>query len=409
MERQQWRLQIQALKHEHIINDVLIQRLGILKTTLESRQASSIDSKLNPPDVAFQVVMELASTKPTEDIPPPRPDGVFESDLPPLPAYSKILTIVLDEVNKTLDERKTEQGQRYEAFVQELGVHLQKAQDRQAELVSKLDAFEKQESSKITSESYRVGFDSSSISKTKPGETSKQETKVELLNPNHGLDEAKSKATDTDNSGDSEQKSQLSLVAKHFAQIPASDYRASHDYLQSHPELLQDESDTNRLFLEAYYILLDQNDEKRAWQHTHQALLLQYCSELGRDGVAMFFKRFTTPGHQAQGLFEKDLAERFQKIRSMAKRDAKEKEQGVEQVQLIPAGEGSAIRIQVPQAGSEEEKIFGQFSPEMRAALESASLDEVNKVLGEMAVLEAEKMVGLLDEVSSSCFQIVRG
>ncbi|KAH6624486.1 Cdc37 N terminal kinase binding-domain-containing protein [Chaetomium sp. MPI-SDFR-AT-0129] len=411
MERQQRKLQIQALKHEHIINDALIQRLGVLKATLQSRHAGSSDSKLNPADVAFHAIMELASAKPTEDSPPPRPEGVFDSDLPPLPTYSKVLAIILDEVNKSLDERKTDQDQRYGAFVQELGVHLQKIQDRQAELVSKLDTLEKQEANKITSESYHVGFDSSSVSKTKSGEISKQGTKVELLNPNHGLDETKSKnTTSTDNSGDSEQRSQLSPIAKHFAQIPASDYRASHDYLQSHPEIVQDESVTNRLFLEAYYLLLNQTDEKQAWQYVHQALLLQYCHELGgRDGVALFFKRFTTPGHQARGLFEKDLAERFQKIRSMAKRDAKE--EGVEQVQLYSAGEGSSIRIQVPPAGSEGDekainarKIFEQFSPGMRAALESASLDEVNKVLGEMAVSEAEKMVGLLDEVSFPCF-----
>ncbi|KAK4146387.1 Cdc37 N terminal kinase binding-domain-containing protein [Dichotomopilus funicola] len=406
MERQQRKRQIQALKHERIINDTLIQRLGVLTATLQARDAGSIDSKSNPADIAFQVVMDLASTKPAEDNPPPRPEGVFDSNLPPLPTYSKILATILDEVNKTLDEKGTEKGQRHEVFVQELGVHLQKIQDLQAELASNLDTLEQQDFNKITSESYHVGFDSSHVSRTKPGETSKQETKseetskqeikVELLNPNHGLDET----------------NQLSLVAKRFAQIPVSDYRASHDHLQSYPELLQDGSDTDRLFIEAYYIMLDQNDEKRAWQYIHQAVLLQYCHTLGRDGVALFFKRITTPGHQAREIFEKDVAERFQKIRSMAKRDSKEK--GVEQIQLCPAGDDSSIRIQVPPAESGEDekgrnarKIFEQFSPEMRAALESASLDEVNKVLAEMAVPEAEKMVSLLDE--AGCLSIEEG
>lgn len=155
--------------------------------------------------------------------------------------------------------------------------------------------------------------------------------------------------------------------------------------------------------------MLDQDDEKRAWVYVHQALLLQYCRTLGRDGVALFFKRITTPGHQAREIFEKDVAERFRRIHSMAKRDSKK--EGVEQVQLYPTGEDSSIRIQVPPAGSEDEKerkarkIFEQFSPEMRAALESASFEEVNKVLAEMVVPEAEKMVSLLDEMSSSCFQ----
>lgn len=410
MERQQRKRQIQALEHQRIINDALVQRLRVLEATLQSRHVGPIDSELNPADIAFQVIMELASTKPTEDSPPARPEGVFDSDLPPLPTYSKMLATILDEVNKTLDERQTEKGQRYEAFAQELSVHVQKIQDLQAELASKLDTLEQQDSNKITSESYHVGFDSSYVSRTKPGETSKQESQVELLNPNHGLDETRLKRTaGTGSSGESEQKIRPSLAAKHFAQIPVSDYRASHGYLQLHPEILQNESDTDGLLIEAYYAMMDQDDEKQAWQYVHQALLLQYCRMLGTDGVALFFKSITTPGHQAREIFEKDVAERFQAIHSMAKRDSKKK--GVEQVQLYPAGEDSSFRIQVPPAGSEDEKerkarkIFEQFSPEMRAALESASLEEVNKVLAEMVASEAEKMVSLLDEVSSSCFQ----
>lgn len=410
MERQQRKRQIQALEHQRIINDALVQRLRVLEATLQSRHAGPIDSELNPADIAFQVIMMLASTKPTEDNPPTRPEGVFDSDLPPLPTYSKMLATILNEVNKTLDERQTEKSQRYEAFSQELSVHVQKIQDLQAELASKLDTLEQQDSNKITSESYHVGFDSSYVSRTKPGETSKQESQVELLNPNHGLDETQFKKTaGRGSSGESEQKVRPSLAAKHFAQIPVSDYRASRGYLQSHPEILQNESDTDGLLIEAYYAMMDQDDEKQAWQYVHQALLLQYCRTLGPDGVALFFKRITTPGHQAREIFEKDVAERFQTIHSMAKRDSQKK--GVEQVQLYPAGEDSLIRIQVPPAGSEDEeerkarKIFEQFSPEMRAALESASLEEVNKVLAEMVAPEAEKMVSVLDEVSSSCFQ----
>ncbi|KAK3305569.1 uncharacterized protein B0T15DRAFT_202375 [Chaetomium strumarium] len=150
--------------------------------------------------------------------------------------------------------------------------------------------------------------------------------------------------------------------------------------------------------------MLDRNDEKRAWQYVYQALLLEYCYILGRDGVVVFFKCMTTPGHRAQEDFQKDIAKRFYKIRSMARRDSKQKVVDVEQVQLYPVSEDSSIRIRVPPTGSQDEKekrgreIFEQFSPEMRAALESASLEEVNKVLAEMAVPEAEKMVSFLDE-----------
>ncbi|KAH6853785.1 Cdc37 N terminal kinase binding-domain-containing protein [Chaetomium sp. MPI-CAGE-AT-0009] len=418
MEREQRKRQIQALKYEHVINDTLMQRLQVLTSALQSRRAGSAQDNGNPADIAFQAMMELASTKPEEDNPPPRPEGVFDS--PPLPTYSKMLAGLLDEVNKTLDERGIEKDQRYEAFTQELNVHFQKIQGLQEELIKKLDELEQHDSKKITSEGYHVGFDSSYVSKAKPGETSQQKTKMELLNPNYNPDETKldaRKGAATDNTGDTSselEKIRASPTAKIFAQIPASDHHASRDYLYSHPEIFQKKSESDGLLLEAYYAMLDHNDEKRARQYVHQAVLLEYCHLLGgRDGVALFFKRVTTPGHQMRELFEKHVAEKFQTTRSMAKRDAKQRDdsEGVEQVQLYhPAGEDSSIPIRVPPAGSEDEEarkaraIFEQFPPAMRAALESESLEEVNKVLGEMAVSEAEKTASLLKE--AGCLNI---
>ncbi len=53
----------------------------------------------------------------------------------------------------------------------------------------------------------------------------------------------------------------------------------------------------------------------------------------------------------------------------------------------------------VPGAGSTERDIFDRFAPEMRAALESGSIDRVNEALVEMDVAEAESLIELLNEV----------
>lgn len=239
VQRQQRKREVQALKHERIINDALLQRLRVLTSTLQFQQAGSVDRNLNPADIAFQAVMELAFANPTEDSPPPRPEGVFDSDMPPLPTYSKMLATILDEVNQTLQERQTEKDRGYEAFLQELGVHVQKIQDLQTELIRRLDTLEQQDSNNITSESYHVGFDSSHVTTTKPAEASKQESKVELLNPNHDLGVAKlEKTLGTENPWDGEQEVRPSLAATRFAQIPVSDYRASYGFLQSHLEII---------------------------------------------------------------------------------------------------------------------------------------------------------------------------
>lgn len=62
------------------------------------------------------------------------------------------------------------------------------------------------------------------------------------------------------------------------------------------------------------------------------------------------------------------------------------------------------INISIPPANStvseeiEARKIFDNFPPSLRRALESESLDQVNKVLGKMSVEEAEDIVQKLGE-----------
>ncbi len=80
----------------------------------------------------------------------------------------------------------------------------------------------------------------------------------------------------------------------------------------------------------------------------------------------------------------------------------------VEQIQLQAVEPGTSISIVVPQPNSEDEverkarEIFDGFPESLQKALESSSLDEVNKVLASMSVAEAEGVVAQLGEVSST-------
>jgi len=84
----------------------------------------------------------------------------------------------------------------------------------------------------------------------------------------------------------------------------------------------------------------------------------------------------------------------------------KEDEGGVEQIQLHAVEPGTSINITIPEKDSQDEAtrhargMFEAFPPGLQRALESGSLDEVNKVLGKMSVEEAEEIVGQLGEVS---------
>ncbi|KAI8305898.1 Hsp90 co-chaperone Cdc37 [Colletotrichum sp. SAR11_59] len=396
-ERLQRKHQIETLKYERIINDGLMKRISGLLEALKSH-ASEAETR-NPGEVAFQAVMESAG-KPEDDQPPPRPEGVH-SESEPLPTFSKMMAVLLDQVNKELDEKKPEN--RYQGMLEGVEGHLKKVQGLQKELLAKLAELEKEEGRKITSEGIHTGFDSSHVNKSK-SEGKEPERKPELLNPNFDMSQTLP-PKDSKTSYDDDEEIEASPAAKKFAQIKAADYSSSLAYLSSNPQILT-EKETDGLLVLAFDAALEGKDDY-CRQCVHQALLLQYCRALGKDGVGMFFKRITTKGHQAQDVFYKDVQDTYGKIRNRAREIVKERAsepEGVEQIQLHAVEPGTEIKITIPPEGSEDpaakegRAIFEGFSAEFRKALESGSLDEVNKVLGNMKVDEAEDIVGKLSE-----------
>lgn len=414
MERQQRKLQIETLKYERQVNDGLLKRISSLLNALKAHAAEA--ETRNPAEVAFQAVMESAG-RPEDDKPPARPEGVHAQEEQP-PTYTKMMATLLDQVNKELDEKKPEN--RYNAMVDEIGVHLNKVQDLQQQLLSKLAELEKEESRKITSDSIHTGFDSSHVTKSTPstsGTKKADDTKVELLNPGFSQskpEESKSSTTEDDD----DKEITASPDAQKFAKIKASDYRESHSFIGAHPHILT-EKETDGILIMAFDAQLEGKDDF-ARQCVHQALLLQYCRALGKDGVALFFKRITTKGHQAQDVFYKDVQDTYYRIKNRAAEINAQREaeggsgEGVEQIQLHAVEPGTEIKIRIPSEKGEDEaekkgrEIFEGFTPEMQKALESGSLDKVNEVLGKLKVEDAEEIVALLSEVCFTHCQSVR-
>lgn len=144
---------------------------------------------------------------------------------------------------------------------------------------------------------------------------------------------------------------------------------------------------------------------KYAKQCVHQALLIQYCRQLGKDGISVFFKRVTTKGNQANDVFTNDVNRTFESIKTRALALANEPDEGdVEQIQLHAVDPNTEISINIPPplpANLEDvppdmieaRKIFETFPPGLQRALESGKLDDVNVVLGKMSLSEAEEVV----------------
>lgn len=425
------------MKYERIINDGLLTRIDALLKALRSHS----DSDENPDELIFQSLIESAGD-PTEDQPPPPPEGVHEK-VQEQPTYSKMMAALVDQVKKEIDESKP--SNRYEGYIKGVKGHQSKVLGLQQELLEKLAELERIEKSKITSESIHTGFDSSQVSKSKspptaasPPKKSKsisksppQNATVELLNPSKrgslphsdsyqdsgadadiedggpSLHQSGSDSDNEDGAADPDE-AQPTELGKAFAKLPANDYRASMQYISEHPAVLA-ERETDGLLVHAFDAELEGNSDL-ARRSVHQALLLQYCRALGRDGVALFFKRITTPGHQARKLFLDDVNNTYDRLRTRAAQMISERSAAggaagageVEQIQLHAVNPGQTISITVPKLVSEggdegARALFDAFPPGLQRALESGKLDEVNKVLGRMSVSEAEEVVEQLD------------
>lgn len=421
------RHQIETLKYEHVVNNGLLERINAL---LESLKKHETDARSSGPDVFMMQALMESTAGSTSDEPPKPPEGVYTKQ--EQPRYSQMMASLVDQVKKEVGDKPDDW---YTAYTSGITEHLTKVQNLNKDLLKKLNELEQEEGRKITSDSIHTGFDKSSVSKepekpkssSKPKKSSKPTAEtVEVLNPGSvkpshlprtdstissgaeaDIDEPLRSTSDPAANSD-EESIEPSPLAREFAHIKLGDYKASLQFISFHPEIVT-EREQDGLLMEAFTAQQD-NKTSYAKQCVHQALLLQYCRTLGRDGVGLFFTRIQTPGHQAQKVFQDDVASTYNRIASrvaeLAKQNAASADGagGVEQIQLHAVEPGTQIHINIPQAGSTDQveidarEIFERFPPGLQKALESGSLDRVNEVLGKMSVEEAEEVVEKLGE-----------
>jgi cell division cycle protein 37 len=403
---------ITTLKYERVINDGLLARIDALLKSLDSHKAE-VESKKDAgevDEVVFDALMDVTSDGSLGSDNPPHPPENVHTDQE-LPSYSKMMGTLVDQVRSEIDKSKAEGPERYAQFVKEVKAHQDKVNGLQRDLNADLTKQEKLEAGKITSESIHEGFNSSYIAKPTPAAA--PSVQPELLNPGHkskgggGLTSG-AEADIEDGGSDDDADIEASATAKRFAKFSFGDYAGSLEFIGRNPGILS-ERETDGLLVEAFNAQSNAQGQKSqedyARQCVHQALLLQYCRQLGKDGVGLFFKRIQTPGHQARKLFLDDVNTTYARIRSRTAELAREQEadgsSDKEQIQLHAVDPNTQINIVTPppadQCTTDEERaareIFDSFPPGLQRALASESLDEVNKVLGKMSVDEAEQVV----------------
>lgn len=409
---------ITTLEYERTINDGLLSRIDALLTALNNHKAEVASTKDadGVDEVVFDALTDVVGDSSLgPDQPATPPPGVHTGQ--DQPSYSQMMGALVDQVKSEVSRTKVEGEARYAAFIKEVKSHDSKVKSLQIELEAELVKLAREGSGKITSESYQTGFSSSHVTKATPAAATANKTgtrQPELLNAS-GVQGAKTAGSDADIGdgalnpapGEDEDDMEASPLAKQFGKIGYGEYKKSLEFIGRYPDIMT-EKETDGLLVEAFNAQSNATNQKEADYArgcVHQALLLQYCRQLGKDGVGLFFQRVQTPNHQARKLFLDDVNTTYDRIRTrtaeLAKQSAEEGSGDKEQIQLHAVDPDTKINIVTPrpldQCENEEEKqsrqIFESFPPGLQRALESGNLDKVNEVLGKMSVEEAEEIV----------------
>ena len=287
------RREIDTLKYERIINDGLLRRIDTLLSELRGHEAEAKEQNA----FIYQALITSAGD-PDDDEPPKPPEGIHTKE--DQPRYSQMMGHLMDQVKKEVDEAKTDDW--YKAYLKGVEGHRKKVIGLQKELVERLNQLEKEEGRKITSDSIHTGFNTSFVSKEKekPAKSEKEKAEaVEVLNPGSlnrnkfkRSDSAQDSGADADieEAAEDEEHIEPSELGKKFATIKPGDYRTCLQFISENREVLA-ERETDALLMEGFEAQM-KGKQDYAKQCVHQALLLQYCRTLGKDGVGLFFKRF---------------------------------------------------------------------------------------------------------------------
>lgn len=196
---------------------------------------------------------------------------------------------------------------------------------------------------------------------------------------------------------------ELLPATKRFGEFKLGAFEETYKYLSQHPEIIT-ANQKDSLMLTAFDLELS-GKHKEAKTVIHNALLILYCSMLGPgpEGVRTFYSRIVQEDHPARKAFDAEVEKTYEHIQNRCKvlqqeQEAESKAEGVEQIQLHSVDPNTEIVVHVPEKDSEGYTIYEGFSQELKDAISSHSLDEINKVLAELPVDEAEIVVQQLGE-----------
>lgn len=215
----------------------------------------------------------------------------------------------------------------------------------------------------------------------------------------------------------------MTPALRKFISIPLGAFDQAFKFIQNDSSVLTEKAH-NAVLLEAFEAER-KGDKDLARRCVHQSLIINYCRELGRDGVGLFFQRMISHNPKSLKMFADDFSRTYGHIERRSVELAKEAEADDgerEQIQLVAEDPNMKIGFNLPDGpppaelrvegeGAEELdmeqvraflqhkwELFDAFPAPLKTALQTEKLDEVNKVLAKMSVADAEEVVEQLQE-----------
>ncbi|VUC28958.1 unnamed protein product [Clonostachys rosea] len=274
-------------------------------------------------------------------------------------------------------------------YITELRAQKQNVQQQLMDVTEQLEQLKKEDAPNRKCEAYQLGFANSIIIKNDPGPCAGSEWEDACALP----DEQDLWET------------RLSPLSRHFAVIHPSDYRLSHQLIKAYPAVLH-ASEIDGIMAHAFNTARYSDDAEVVRAYVHQASILQYCLELGPNGAEIFFRGMSKPKSKAHVGFQREVYDKFTRLLELAA-ISKEycEEMNKTKGAKIDVQPNKVYNISVPESDSgdkaerERREIFDEFNDDMKAAIQSGSLDKINDVLGAMPVEPAEAVKEMMFEI----------
>ncbi|CAK7902876.1 hsp90 co-chaperone Cdc37 [[Candida] anglica] len=326
------------------------------------------------------------------------------------PCYNEMIEDLFIQIKED-HEDASKDGHALKGYILE---HRKKIDDVLSKSAIKLDDLLNQKANLISSDDIHTGFDVSFMNKDtqqeeeqRPTTTKEVTTTTEVINkPASSSTSKSSQPTDAEILNDLEIHPQTKL----FAQIPPTNIQQSAEFLMKNTKICT-EQQKDALLMSAFDLQLAGNVAATK-QIIHQSLLLQYIAQLAGPNpssdqtikaIKLFCSKVSENSPAKQG-FMQDVENTFNHIKTrceiISAEHAKENE-GEEEalIQLKALDDDTELSVNIPEPDTKEYEIFTtQIPVEMQKAVQTGSLDEVNKVFAELKIEEAENILQLFDE-----------